>query len=79
MRLQRVTVADFFKPWREPADALAPRRHADLRETMRAIGETPGPDCLLLKPDDAGEMKLLGGCVCFPSSWSLEEKSGAPA
>jgi hypothetical protein len=23
-------------------------------------------------------MKLLGGCVCFPSSWSLEEKMGRP-
>ena len=53
-------------------------RHSDPRETLRTIGEMLEPDFLLLKPDETGEMKLLGGCVCFPSSWSLEEKMGRP-
>ena len=59
-------------------DPPLPRGHSDPRETLRAVGETLEPDFLLLKPDNAGEMKLLGGCVCFPSSWSLEEKMGRP-
>ena len=46
--------------------------------TLCAIGESLEPDFLLLKPDEAGAMKLLAGCVCFPSSWSLEEKMGRP-
>ncbi len=117
MRFQRGTVAEFFNPWREPADVLEQRRHwlreepavysalvpegeslleewiecspewgfnppmprhADARDTLRSIGEALEPDFLLLKPDDAGDMKLIGGCVCFPSSWSLEEKMGRP-
>ena len=41
-----------------------------------ALGETIEPDFLLLKADAAGQFRLLGGCVCFPSSWSLSEKVG---
>jgi Haem-dependent oxidative N-demethylase, alpha subunit-like len=55
-----------------------PCRQADPRETLRVIGEALEPDFLLLKPDDTGAMKLVAGCVCFPSSWSLEEKMGRP-
>lgn len=55
-----------------------PRGHAAPLESLRAIGEVIEPDVLLLQPDAAGEMKLVGGCVCFPSSWSLEEKMGRP-
>lgn len=51
---------------------------SDFRSYVSAIGEVLEPDFLLLKPDEAGEMKLLAGCVCFPSSWSLEEKMGRP-
>lgn len=43
-----------------------------------ALGEIWEPDFLLLKPDAQGEFKLLGGCVCFPSSWALSEKIGQP-
>lgn len=45
---------------------------------LRTVGKSIEPDFLLLKPDENGEMKLAGGCVCFPSSWSLEEKMGRP-
>jgi hypothetical protein len=40
------------------------------------IGESLETDLLLLRPDDAGNLRLLAGCVCFPSAWSLEEKMG---
>jgi hypothetical protein len=33
------------------------------------------PDFLLMKLDQ-GRPRLLGGCVCFPSSWDLQEKIG---
>jgi hypothetical protein len=36
------------------------------------------PDWLLLAPDHAGSFRLHAACVCFPSSWSLEEKMGLP-
>lgn len=36
------------------------------------------PDFLLLQPDDTGTFQLVGGSVCFPSSWSLAEKAGQP-
>jgi hypothetical protein len=54
------------------------RRQAGPRERLHAIGGALEPDFLLLKPDESGAMKLLAGCVCFPSSWSLEEKMGRP-
>lgn len=34
------------------------------------------PDFLLLKRLDDGDHRLVGGCVCFPSSWSVTEKLG---
>lgn len=33
-------------------------------------------DYLLLKPDAAGELRLFGGCLCFPSHWQLTDKLG---
>ena len=45
-------------------------------EGARFLGENWEPDFLLLKRDD--ELRLLCGCVCFPSSWALEEKIGLP-
>ena len=44
-----------------------------------ALGEAWEPDYVLLKPDAAtGRFHLVGGCVCFPSSWRFEEKVGQP-
>ena len=44
-----------------------------------ALGEAWEPDYLLLKQDAAtGRFHLVGGCVCFPSSWRFEEKVGQP-
>lgn len=40
------------------------------------LGRRLEPDFLLLQADAAGALRLLAGCVCFPSSWSLGEKMG---
>lgn len=45
-------------------------------EKHLALGEFWEADFLLLKTDAAGEIRLSGGCVCFPSSWRLSEKLG---
>ncbi len=42
------------------------------------LGRVWEPDFLLLKPDDAGQFRLVAACVCFPSSWRLSEKIGQP-
>lgn len=47
-------------------------------QRCRALGESWEPDFLLLKPDAPGPPRLLSGCACFPSSWSLAEKIGRP-
>ena len=44
----------------------------------RQLAEIWEPDFLLLQPNTTGQFQLLGGCVCFPSSWSLAEKIGHP-
>jgi len=35
-------------------------------------------DFLLMKPDDEGVFRMVGGCLCFPSHWDLGEKMGQP-
>ena len=42
----------------------------------RCLGESLAPDFLLLKADESGMPILMGGCVCFPSSWAFEKKIG---
>jgi len=42
----------------------------------RCLGEKLAPDFLLLKADESGMPILVGGCVCFPSSWAFEKKIG---
>ena len=43
-----------------------------------ALGCAVEPDFLLLRTEGSGAPRLAGGVVCFPSSWSLEEKIGRP-
>jgi hypothetical protein len=65
-------------------EGITTEQHASLvtiRETQergRRLGEIWEPDFLLLRPDAAERFQLVGGCVCFPSSWSLAEKMGHP-
>jgi len=41
------------------------------------LGRILEPDYLLLVPDGP-QFRLVGACVCFPSSWSLQEKIDRP-
>ena len=43
---------------------------------VRAWGGMVEPDLLLLRADAAGEFRLEGGVLCFPTGWALEEKLG---
>jgi dimethylamine monooxygenase subunit A len=47
----------------------------DAMGLARYLGEHWEPDYLLLKRE-VDEVRLVSGCVCFPSSWALEEKIG---
>ena len=41
-------------------------------------GRTIEPDWVLLSPDVSMNHPVVAGVVCFPSSWSLPEKTGLP-
>ena len=47
-------------------------------ERCLELGRTWEPDFVLLTVAPDTTVRLVGGCVCFPSSWSLEEKLGQP-
>jgi hypothetical protein len=47
-------------------------------DTCVALGKMWEPDLLFLRTVEDSQPELVGGCVCFPSSWSLEEKLGRP-
>jgi hypothetical protein len=40
------------------------------------VGGLVEPDLLVMVKDEAGGWRLRGGVLCFPTSWSLEEKLG---
>lgn len=48
------------------------------RDGLLGLGEFWEMDFLLLLPESKGEIRLLGGCLCFPSSWRLTDKIGHP-
>lgn len=47
-------------------------------ETCVALGRLWEPDLLFLRTVENSQPELVGGCVCFPSSWSFEQKLGRP-
>jgi hypothetical protein len=47
-------------------------------DTCIALGRAWEPDLLFLRTVEDSQPDLVGGCVCFPSSWSFEEKVGRP-
>jgi len=51
---------------------------AGLAASCAALGAVWEPDFMLLKQGDGGELRLVAGCVCFPSSWNFAEKVGLP-
>lgn len=44
--------------------------------SLAALGAALEPDVLFLSADAAGEFRLRGGALCFPTGWALEEKIG---
>jgi hypothetical protein len=52
---------------------------ASVAASLLSVGAAWEPDFLLLQaPSTTAQPILLAGCVCFPSSWALEEKIGRP-
>lgn len=47
-------------------------------EQLLALGRAWEPDFAWMHPDGHGTHRLIGGVVCFPSSWALREKLGRP-
>ena len=47
-------------------------------ERCIALSRSWEPDLLFLRIEANSQPELVGGCVCFPSSWSLAEKIGRP-
>lgn len=66
-------VADLARAW----NGFGPSSPAPW-PTLLQLGGFWETDYLLLKPDADGEIRLYGGCLCFPSSWRLTDKLGHP-
>lgn len=47
-------------------------------ETALHLGGVWEPDFLLLHKRGGEQFQLVGGCVCFPSSWRLRDKLNCP-
>jgi dimethylamine monooxygenase subunit A len=58
------------------AIGLHPAEAVDAPARCAALGKAWEPDFLLLRQDAAGALRLVGGVVCFPSGWALNEKLG---
>ncbi len=71
--LLRETVA-LAKAWNNSLDL--PSTCSGSFDDLLSLARSWEPDFLLLKPTDNAMPTLVGGSVCFPSSWSLEEKMG---
>jgi dimethylamine monooxygenase subunit A len=64
----------------ETARVIAPNIEVsgDANRDLIAIGCAVEPDIVLLKKGADDVFRVVAGCVCFPSSWSLPEKLGLP-
>jgi len=76
--VRHAALTDAGRPLLAAFHALASRwaHAAGCAEDCRALGAALEPDFLLLAPDAAGEYRLEGGALCFPTGWALEEKIG---
>jgi hypothetical protein len=67
-------------PWWELGERVAEWGLASVPTSGRAnpavLGGLLEPDLVVLTRDEAGVWRLRGGALCFPTSWSLEEKLG---
>jgi hypothetical protein len=46
--------------------------------TLSGLGAAIEPDLLWLAADESGVFRLVGGVLCFPTGWALEDKIGQP-
>jgi dimethylamine monooxygenase subunit A len=69
---------ELAREWRSLSDDAASEiaQAGSPWEQLLALGRAWEQDFLLLRPDVDGRQRLVGGVVCFPSSWTLEEKVG---
>jgi len=63
---------DLIPPLDGQSDSESPER------ILREFGHRLEPDVVFLRPDAARDFRMVAACVCFPSSWNLEEKIGRP-
>lgn len=47
-------------------------------DQLLALGRAWEPDFVWMQPDADADYRLIGGVVCFPSSWALKDKVGRP-
>lgn len=73
MLAELIELLETWQPANHPTAA-----HHDPLAQCRALGHRLEPDILLGGPDESGVWRLRAGCVCFPSSWALEDKIGRP-
>jgi dimethylamine monooxygenase subunit A len=72
--------ADYVQPleragdWQTVAEAVQGWEPRASVESITALGTSWEPDFVILDRRDPNP--VLGGCVCFPSGWSLPEKIG---
>lgn len=59
-----------------PIVCAAPNADAAVR--LQALGRAWEADVVWLVPRADGEFHVVGGIVCFPSSWALTDKFGLP-
>jgi hypothetical protein len=65
---------DLAQAW----SAFVPPVASTHASALIALGQYLEPDYLLLKLDPDREIRLYGGCLCFPSSWRLTDKLRQP-
>ncbi len=63
----------------ETIEMLAPQISVtDPYQRLLELGRRTEPDLIWLLPTDDGTWRVVGGVVCFPSSWALADKIGLP-
>jgi len=76
---EALTLPDFAREgeiWQRPDGG---RAEVDPARPLLSLGRMVAEDFCLLMPDrEAGEYRLVGAILCFPSRWSLAEKMGRP-
>jgi dimethylamine monooxygenase subunit A len=74
------SVSDYLQPvgddgiWRAVRDFVNGLEPSADAASIDSLGRTWEPDFVIL--DRAAPHQVRGGCVCFPSGWSLREKIG---